>query len=78
MTLLCLLQLACLRAFGSIWGAGKAKAEELYASGFRTIEDVRARGRDRLTRQQLVGLDRSGGDQTWLCTTAVVLVFLTS
>ena len=54
----CALKLACLRAFGSIWGAGRAKAEELYALGFRTIEDVRERGRDRLTRQQLVGLDR--------------------
>ena len=61
----CVLQLACLRAFGSIWGAGRAKAEELYAAGFRTIEDIRKRGRDRLTRQQLVGLDRSDGGQCY-------------
>lgn len=47
-----------LQAFQKIWGVGPKKAEELEAAGFRTIEGIRTRGREKLNTQQLVGLDR--------------------
>lgn len=47
-----------LQAFQKIWGVGPKKAEELEAAGFRTIEGIRERGREKLNTQQLVGLDR--------------------
>lgn len=54
-------QVKILKTFEAIWGVGRIKAEELYDAGFCTIEDVRARGRGRLSTQQLIGLKRWKG-----------------
>lgn len=44
-----------LETFKAIWGVGPAKARELYASGLRTLDDVR-RNQDMLTENQRIGL----------------------
>ena len=47
---------ACVLAFSKIWGVGMASAQELYSAGFRSIEDLRARGTSRLNDRQRIGL----------------------
>ena len=42
--------------FGSVWGIGPSKAEELIRKGFLSIEDLRNRGMSELSAQQKIGL----------------------
>ncbi|CAN0476074.1 unnamed protein product, partial [Discosporangium mesarthrocarpum] len=53
-------KLRALTVLTGIWGVGPSTAKELLAKGFRSIQEVRERGRHLLNQRQLIGLDRQG------------------
>ena len=46
----------CLLSFNKIWGVGMKTAQDLYTAGFRSIDDVRARGTGMLNERQAIGV----------------------
>jgi DNA polymerase lambda len=51
-------QIQTMLAFSQIWGVGATTARILWNRGYRSIEDLRARGQADLNAQQLIGLAR--------------------
>ena len=51
-------EVQALQQFGRIWGVGPSTAKQLYARGFRTLEDLARAPAHALTPQQRVGLAR--------------------
>ena len=61
-------RLSALVNLGQIWGMGPIGAKKLYDLGFRSVDDVRARGDGQLTAQQRIG------EQHLFCCFIIVLV----
>lgn len=51
-------QILTMLAFSQIWGVGATTARILWNRGYRSIEDLRARGQADLNAQQIIGLAR--------------------
>lgn len=64
-------KLLALISLCDIWGVGIATARKLYSTGYKSVEDLRDRGRHLLSKPQLVGLDRLVG-QSFSCTSGLV------